>query len=177
MQLVVRTADSPLEAIPALRDAVHSLDPEAPLYAFRTVDEVIDTWLNEDRIITTMIGSMGLLALGLASIGLFGTIAYSVAERTREIGVRVALGARRSAIMNLVIRRSLRMVTIGTLIGSVLSVGVGIALMSLMYGAEAPRPLTVVGALALLFAVALVAAYVPARRATRIDPLAALRAE
>jgi len=177
MELVVRTAGDPMDAIPALRGAVHALDPEVPLYRFRTVDDFVDTWLNETRVITGMIGGMGLLALGLASVGLFGMIAYSVAQRTREIGVRVALGARRSAIMRLVVQSSLRLVTIGVAIGLVLSLGVAIALMSLLYGAEAPRPLTVVGALVLLFAVALVAAYVPARRATRIDPLAALRTE
>ena len=177
MVVSVRTHADPFDMIPSLRAAVHGIDPGVPLSGFLTVDDHVDIWLNETRSIATMVGGMGLLALGLASVGLFGTISFSVVQRTREIGVRVALGARRRAIMQLVFRRSLRLAAIGIGIGLVLSLAVGIALISTIYGIEAPRPTTVLGVLALLLAVALVAAYFPARRATRIDPLIALRAE
>ena len=177
MSVAVRTRSDPFDTIPSLRAAVHAIDPGVPLSGFLTVDDHVDIWLNETRVIATMIGGMGLLALGLASIGLFGMISYSVVQRTREIGVRVALGAQSTTIMGLVLRRSLRLAAMGTAIGLVLSLAVGVALLSMVYGTEAPRPTTVVGVLALLLVVALVAAYIPARRATRIDPLVALRAE
>lgn len=177
MVVTVRTAADPFDMIPSLRAAVHGIDAGVPLYDFRSVDDHIDIWLNETRVIATMIGSIGILALGLASVGLFGMISYSVVQRTREIGVRVALGAHSATIMRLVFGRSLRLATVGIGIGLVLSLAVGIALISMVYGVEAPRPATVAGVLVLLVVVALVAAYIPARRATRIDPLIALRAE
>jgi len=177
MMVTIRTATDPFDTIPSLRAAVHGIDAGVPLSGFLSVDDHVDIWLNETRVIATMIGAIGLLALGLASIGLFGMISYSVVQRTREIGVRVALGAPRATIMRLVFGRSLRLAAIGTGIGLVLSVAVGVALLSTVYGIEAPRPATVVGVLALLVAVAVVAAYIPARRATRIDPIVALRSE
>jgi predicted permease len=177
MTVTVRTAADPFDAIASLRATVHGVDAGVPLSGFLSVDDHVDIWLNETRVIASMIGGIGMLALGLASIGLFGMVSYSVVQRTREIGVRVALGARRATVMRLVFGRSLRLAAIGIGIGLVLSLAVGLALISLVYGVEAPRPATVVGVLVLFVVVALLAAYVPARRATRIDPLEALRAE
>lgn len=177
MLVVARTAGEPMDTIPALRGAIHGIDSGVPLYRFRTVDDHVDVWLNETRVISAMIGGVGFLALGLASIGLFGMISYSVVHRTREIGVRMALGAHSSTIMKLVIRHSLRLAAIGIVIGLVLSLIAGIALLSTLYGVEPPRVTTVLAVLVLLLAVVLLAAYLPARRAARIDPLIALRAE
>ena len=177
MLAVVRTTGEPREMIAAVRAAIQGVDDGMPVYAFRTIPEHVDSWLNETRIVSTMLGGTGLLALTLASIGLFGMVSYSVLHRTREIGVRVALGAGRGSIMALVFRSTLRLAASGIAIGLMLSLVAGVALLSLVYRMEAPRPTTVLGALALLLAVVLVAAYVPARRATAVDPLAALRAQ
>jgi len=177
LQLIARIGGESTEVVPALMAAVHGIDPEVPVYAFQTLDEVIDTWLNEDRTITWMVGGTGILALVMASIGLFGMISYSVAQRTREIGVRVALGAHRAAIVRLVLQRSLRLAAIGIALGLVLSAIVATLVVTTIHGFAAPRPATIVAVLALLASVTAIAAYIPARRATRIDPMLALRAE
>ena len=177
MIVVARAFADPLDAIGSVRSAIHGIDAGVPLYDFRTIDDHVAVWLNETRVIATMLGGMGLLALILASIGLFGMISFSVVHRTREIGVRVALGAGKSAIMALVFRRSLRLAGIGIAIGVVLSLAAAIVLMATIYGVEAPRASTVIASLLLLLLIVLLAAYLPARRATRIDPLEALRSE
>ena len=177
MRLITKIAGTPADVVPTITAAVHGIDPEVPLYRSQTIDTLIDIWLSESRMVTTMVGATGILALALASIGLFGMISYSVAQRTHEIGVRVALGAHRSSIMQLVIRRSLRLAAIGMAVGLVISTVVAAAMISTIHGTEAPRPATVAAVLGILLVVAVAAAYVPARRATRIDPLLALRAE
>ncbi len=176
-RLVARSHSAVNDLVPAIIAAVQAEDPEVPIYGFQTVEAMKDDWLTESRLFTTMIGGIGVLALGLASIGLFGMISYSVTQRTREIGVRVALGARRPAIVRLVLGRSLRLTAIGVAAGAVLSTIVAAIMISSIHGTSAPRPATVAAVLALLGLVVALAAFVPARRATRIDPLLALRSE
>ena len=138
--------------------------------------EVADSMFSE-RLVASIATLFGSLALLLAAIGIYGVIAFNVARRTNEIGVRMALGARRVSILGLVLGSSLRLVLVAVIIGAPLAFGVGRVLQSQLYGVRSHDPGLLLVALALLVAVALLAAAIPARRATRIDPLVALRAD
>lgn len=179
MTLLVRTALAPSAMTAALRGTITGLDPSLPVYDVRSMDEHLR---NGQAFLFTRIASgfasvFGLLALVLATVGVYGVVAYSVAQRTREIGVRVALGARVPAILRLVVGQGLRLTWIGVIVGVVLSLATTGLLSSVLLGV-APRDPVIVGMVAgLLTLVAVVASLVPARRAARIDPLMALRAE
>jgi len=125
----------------------------------------------------TLVLLFGLTALLLASLGIYGVVSYSVAQRTNEMGIRLALGASSSGIRTLVLRQSLPPVVLGLGAGVIASLALGRALSSLLFGIGVSDPVTVAGAIALLSAVAIIAAYIPARRATRVDPITALRYE
>ncbi len=130
-----------------------------------------------DRLMATLSGFFGLLALLLASIGLYGILSYGVASRTKEIGIRMALGARSREVLSLILREALLLVLVGVVVGlPVVYVSTRFA-SSLLFGLTPTDPLSLVGAALLLFAVAFVAGYIPARRATKVDPLVALRYE
>jgi ABC-type antimicrobial peptide transport system permease subunit len=122
-----------------------------------------------------LLSVFGLLALGLASIGLYGIMAYSVNQRRREIGLRMALGAAQSSVLRLILKQGMSLVMTGVLIGLAAAVLAGRLLSTMLYGVSTTDPISVVGALSILSAVALLACYLPARWATRVDPLAALR--
>jgi ABC-type antimicrobial peptide transport system permease subunit len=124
-----------------------------------------------------LLAVFGLLALTLSTIGIYSVVAYSVSRRVREIGLRVALGAARRDVMELIVGHSMRLVLLGLLIGGVLGIGVGRLLRSQLFGISPADPLTFGGIAVLLFGVALLASWLPARRATRIDPLVALKSE
>ena len=177
IQLVVRTEAEPEALGPAVRGAIQEIDPEMPVFAMRTFADQLDFSLWPARTGATLLGAFGLLGLILASIGLYGVMAYGVASRTREIGIRVALGARRSAVLRMVMARGLEIIFVGVALGLALAAAVSRLLSSLLYGIGATDLIAFAGTTAILLVVALLASYVPARRATRIDPVLALKAE
>jgi macrolide transport system ATP-binding/permease protein len=175
--LVVRTTADPLAALGAVRNAVGSLDPNLPLYDVKTLTEHMRLALFPARVAATVLGGFGLVALILAAIGIYGVTSYSVAQRTREIGIRMALGAQLRDVLRLVLSSGVKLTAAGTAIGLVGAYLLTRGLMSLLNGVSPTDPLTFVFVSGLLIAVALVATYIPARRATKVDPLVALRYE
>jgi ABC-type antimicrobial peptide transport system permease subunit len=154
-----------------------SLDAEQPIYAIQTLDEALAVSSFQQRAAASVLGLFALLAIVLAAMGIFGVMSYSVSARTQEMGVRFALGAQRGSVLWLVIRQVLVLAVIGLTIGVVLIVFAGRALEQLLFGVQAVDPLTILLVTLALGAVALVAAWVPASRASRVDPIAALRYE
>jgi predicted permease len=175
--LVVRTTGDPRSAAPAVRQAVQALDPRVPVQGARLLVEHLGVSLLPSRVAGWMLGLFGLLGLALASLGLYGVVSQAVSRRHREIGVRIALGADRREVMRLIVGEGMTLVGIGLGVGLVLSLAATRLLTSLLYGLSPTDPLTFLGVCLLLAAVAFLASYVPARRATRIDPIAALRYE
>ncbi len=177
ISLAVKTAMEPLAASSAIRAAIRAVDPELPVPAFRTMDEIVAESVAQRRFQMTLVLLFGLTALLLASLGIYGVVSYSVAQRTNEMGIRMALGAPRAGIRSLVLRQSLPPVMLGLGVGVVASLALGRVLSSLLFGVGAGDPLTIFTVIALLSAVAIVAAYIPAHRATQVDPITALRYE
>ncbi len=175
--MYVRTTNQPDAAFGAIRQAARQLDANLPIYNLRTLDHQIDQSLLNDRLIATLSTAFGVLATLLAVIGLYGVMAYTVARRTREIGVRMALGAVQGDVVWLVMREVLALVGTGIVLGLVAAWGLGRLISSQLYGVTASDPLTIAGAAGLLLFVALLAGYLPARRATRVNPVLALRYE
>jgi predicted permease len=175
--LIAKSTASPAEVSATMRRAVHDADPTLPISDLKTMDTRISESLGPQRFAANLVAVFAGLALLLSAVGLYGLISYNVAQRTNEIGIRVALGARRSDVVGMVLRQGIRL----ALIGSAVGIAVGIALMrvmhSFLYGVSAADPLTFIGATLLLIAVVLLASYVPARRATKVDPIVALRYE
>ncbi|HEV2447401.1 MAG TPA: FtsX-like permease family protein, partial [Candidatus Sulfopaludibacter sp.] len=157
--------------------AVLEVDRAQPVTAIRTRDEVIASGAAQPRFTTSLLGGLSLTALILAIVGIYGVIAYSVAERTQEVGVRMALGARRADILRIVLRQGLTLAASGIAIGLGAALALTRLLASLLYRVSVTDPLTFVVGAALFVAVALAASYIPARRATRVDPALALRGE
>jgi len=177
MQVVIRTKAAPATVIGAARQAIHEVDPGLPLANVSTLATLTDTAMAGERFSMLLVGSFGLLAMFLATVGVYGVISYSVAQRTREIGLRIALGARRGHIFTMIIRYAAGLSGIGILIGVFAALGIGGILSGYLYAVSAADPLTYVSVSAFLGAVALGASYLPARRAAAIDPLEALRIE
>jgi predicted permease len=175
--LMVRTTSSPEAAFAGVRGAVQSLDPNLPLYDVKTLTEHLKLALFPARVAATVLGAFGLLALLLSAIGIYGITSYSVAQRTHEIGIRMALGAQLGDVLKLVLHHALKLTMIGAAVGLVGAYLATRAITSVLYGVSATDPLTFGFVSVLLIGVALVACYVPARRATKVDPLVALRNE
>jgi predicted permease len=173
----VRSSQDPAIAFAAARQTVQEMDPNVPIYNLRTLERQIERNLLNERLIATLSSAFGLLATLLAVIGLYGVMAYTVARRTREIGVRMALGAVSGDVLWLVMREVLLLVGIGVALGVIGAFGLSRFVQSLLYGMTPNDPLTIVGAALGLGVIALLAGYIPARRATRVNPVRALRYE
>jgi putative ABC transport system permease protein len=177
MTVVVRTASAPAAFASAVKRALLTIDPDQAASGVATMEEVVRDSLGPRRLPTVLLATFGILALSLAAVGISGVVSYSVAQRTHEIGIRMALGARPVEVLDLVVRRSMGWTLAGVGAGIAASFGLTRLLTGLLFGVRPMDPL-VLGAAALVVAgVALLASYVPARRATRVDPIAALRCE
>jgi predicted permease len=174
MFLTLQTSREPLSVIPAVRAEIARLDPDLPIYAPQTMPDRIASSLLTDRARMLLLVIFAGVALVLAAIGIYGVLAYSVALRTREIGIRVALGSRQPEIFRLVLTQGLKLLAIGLGLGVAASLALTRVLRGMLYGIEPDDPLVFAVVLAVLGAVAVVACTIPARRATRLDPIRAL---
>ena len=177
MTVVVRTATPPFSMVPAIRDALQQLDKDQPMAKISTMDQLISDSVARSRFTMLLLSIFAGLALTLACIGIYGVIAYSVAQRTHEIGIRLALGAQRKDVLKLILQQGLRLALIGVVIGVSAGLLLTRLLASLLYGTKPGDPLTFAAVSALLMIVALLACYVPALRAMKVDPMVALRYE
>ena len=165
-------------AIPAeLREQVRAVDPELPVFGAQTLDEMVSASLSERRFSMEMVGLFALTALLLAALGIYGVISYIVSERTHEIGIRLALGAQRQNILRMVLRQGLSLALAGAAVGLAGALIVSHLMAGQLYGVRPTDPLTFAGVGLLLIGVALLACYIPARRAIRVDALVALKYE
>lgn len=174
---IVRARGDPAGLTSMLRREVKETIPNIPAPNIQTMDSILHEVTAQPRFQTWLLSAFGGLAALLAAIGLYGTLAYAVAQRTHEIGIRMALGAQRSRVLALIIKDGMKLVVIGALVGSVLSIGSTKIFAHAFFGIEPHAPLPVIVATVLLFVIALGASYVPARRATNINPMEALRCE
>jgi putative ABC transport system permease protein len=163
--------------IAAVKREVQALDSDQPIGQITTMDQAVASSLATRRLTMVLLGAFAFLALVLASVGLYGVMALTVAQRTRELGIRMALGAARASIFRLVLTHGISLIAVGIVIGVLGAIAVGRALMSLLYNVGALDTGAVLIAILALSAVALIACTVPARRATRVDPIIALRTE
>jgi putative ABC transport system permease protein len=177
MAMVVRTNMDPLRLAPTLRSAVNELDKELPLSDIGTLAGSIAHSTREQRFTVALLGAFALLALALAAVGIYGVISYTVTSRTREIGVRMTLGAERRRIIGMVVKRAMLLGSAGVAVGIVTGLALTRFLRSMLFGVSATDPAVFVGVSLFLLGVTALAGYVPARRAARVDPLAALRHE
>jgi ABC-type antimicrobial peptide transport system permease subunit len=161
----------------SVRRAVSELDPGAVIYSVETMDAVLSNSLAARRLSMLLLAAFAILALTLACIGLYGVLSYLVGQRTREIGVRMALGAQRADVLRLILRQGVAMALAGVGLGMILSLGLTRLMSSQLFGVTPHDPLTFAGVGLLLIAVSLLACVVPALRAARVDPMAALRYE
>jgi predicted permease len=175
MILYVRGTGDPSTVLTAIQREIHNTAPKVDVSDIRTGQKIISQVLFFQSIGVGILGVFGLLALGLASVGLYGLLAYSVTQRHREIGVRMAMGAEGSAVLRLILSQGMMLVGIGIVIGLALSLLVGRALSRMLFGVSSYDPLSLAGASVVLILVALIACYMPARAASRVDPMAALR--
>jgi predicted permease len=173
----VRSSGSVLALFPEVRRVVAALDPNLPLERLETQKDALTRVLYLDRLFAALTAAFGLLALVLAAVGLYGTLAYAVAGRTREIGVRMALGARRADVIAMVLRSGLGQAALGVAVGLAAALFAARFLRSLLFGLSPEDPLTLVVSVGVLLGAAVVASYLPARRASKVDPMEALRAE
>jgi putative ABC transport system permease protein len=177
MTMIVRTTNDPELLAPQLRAEVGALDPDLPVSSVRTLNNHLGIALLPARLIGGVLGIFGILGLILASVGIYGVMAYSVAQRTREIGIRMAVGAARSDVIRLVMRQGMAVVLIGTVVGMAGALGLARLIRGLLYGENAMDPLTFAAVPAVLMCVAMAAIFLPARRASAVDPVLALRRE
>jgi ABC-type antimicrobial peptide transport system permease subunit len=177
MQLAVRARADPASVISGARDAVRSVDPDLPIAKVAPLTLLVENSMTQSRFSMLLLGAFGVLAVILASVGIYGVISYSVGQRTREIGLRMALGAQRRSVLGLVLGQGARLAGLGIAIGIAAALALTRLMASLLFGIAPRDPLTFFAVPLLLMAVALAACYIPARRAMRVDPMVALRYE
>jgi putative ABC transport system permease protein len=177
MTFVVRTETEPLSLVNSVATTVRAIDPELPLADVRTMEEVVDATLARPRTVSVLLAVFALMALVLAGVGVYGVMAYSVSQRTQEIGVRMALGATSESVFRLVLGQALRLVMLGVVVGLIVAAALTRVLETLLYETEPLDPSTFAVTALLLTIVATLASYVPARRGMRVAPMEALRAE
>jgi ABC-type antimicrobial peptide transport system permease subunit len=175
--IALRTAGSPTAVSEAARNAVHAVDPGQAIYDVKTMDERVDSSLVGRRFLVVLLSIFAGLALLLSALGLYGVINYSVKLRTRELGVRMALGAQRSDVLQLVLGRGMQLAVIGLVAGLLASFALGRVLNSMLYNVSIFNPVALIATSSLLAATVLFASYLPARRAAKLDPMRTLRQE
>ncbi len=175
--LIVRASGDPLELGDGVRAAVSSIDADLPVSGMNTLSSAIDNTQQFLRIFGTMFTIFGAAALFLATVGRYGVLAFSVSQRTHEVGLRVALGAAPGDVLRLVMRQGMRQLAVGTVLGLVLAVGLGRLMSFVLFQVQPADPVVFGGIVVILTATGLLASYLPARRATRVDPLVAMRSE
>ena len=173
----VRTDRSPDQAMTEIRQLIKGMDANLPIFDIRTLNDQVDRSLSIERLVATLSAAFGALATFLAAIGLYGVMAFTVSRRTREIGIRMALGAKRTDVLWLVMREVLLLMVAGVVVGLPAAFLLTKYLQSLLYGVTANDPWTITAAVAGIAAITLLAGYAPGRRATRIHPMEALRTE
>jgi putative ABC transport system permease protein len=177
MSLVARTSTDPAGMTSAIRNTVLEVDPDQPIYGIRTMEEVVSNSVAPQRLSTILLAIFAGVAMLLAAVGIYGVMSYSINQRTHEIGIRMALGARRSDVIRLVVGQGMLLAIMGVVVGLIGGFFITRVMSTLLFGVEARDPMTFAVIPALLVSVALVACYLPARRATRVDPMVALRYE
>lgn len=177
MSIVVRSASNPAGLAGAVRQAVENIDREQPVYAVKTMEQYVSESVTDQRLAVFLLAAFAGLALILAAVGIYGVISYSVSQRTHEIGVRAALGAQQGDILRLVMGQGLRLVLLGAIAGIISALALTRLMASLLYGVNPADPLTLIVVSFVLTAAAMLACYIPARRATKVDPTIALRHE
>jgi putative ABC transport system permease protein len=178
MSIVVRTGSAnPTSLIPAIRRELAAIDKEQPIHSFKPLEQSVADWIAPQRFSTVLLAYFAALAAVLAAIGIYGVVSYTVTQRTQEIGVRIALGARTSEVLKLVIGKGMKLALAGVMIGLFAAFLLMRLMKSLLFGVSTADPATFVTISLFLTAVALVACYIPARRASRVDPMEALRYE
>ena len=174
---VVRTDGDPLALSKSIRQVVRASDPSLPVIGLRRLADVVDVSVSDRRFNTVLLGAFAFIALMLASIGIYGLISYAVVQSTRELGIRLAIGATPTDVLGLIVGRGARIAVVGIAIGLVGALGLSYVMRSLLFDVSPLDPLSIGGAALLLLIVAVLASYIPARRAARIDPQSAIRAE
>jgi macrolide transport system ATP-binding/permease protein len=177
MNLLVRTTAEPLQTAPAIQARLRAIEPSLTVFNIRTLFEHVGRSLYVERMQSLLLTSFGILALTLTAIGIYGVVAYSVAQRTREVGIRMALGAQKKDVLKMILAQGLALVAWGTALGLLACYWLSRLVSSQLYGVSAYDPATLSSVVVVLVVVALLAAYIPARRATKVDPLVALRYE
>jgi putative ABC transport system permease protein len=177
MSLVVRTAGDPATMVTAVKRAVYAIDPDQPVYRIRTMDQVLSELTAPQRLTLILLTLFACAALCLASIGIYGLVAYTVVQRTREIGIRIALGAQTQRVVRLLVGQGVGAAVVGIAVGLVLSIATTSAMASILYGVNVHDPIVFVATAAVLGIVVTIASYAPARRAVAINPIISLRSE
>ena len=177
MTLLVRTTSRPAEMVSAVSNVVHEVDREMPLRDILTMDDLVANSLSQRRFNMLLLGAFAGLAMLLAAVGIYSVLSYSVKRSMREIGIRLALGARLGDVLRIVIFEGMKPTLIGVALGTAGALALGRLLSSLMYEVQPTDPLTFIAVTAVLTAIAFFASVIPAYRATKVDPLVALRCE
>jgi putative ABC transport system permease protein len=175
--LVIRTAGDPLGVVQDVRNTLAGMDSEAPLFDVRSMDDLLALDLGQARFQTLLLGTFAAIALLLTAVGLYGVMAYSVAQRTQEIGIRMALGASRSDVLRMVLQRGALLTGAGLVGGIIGALSVTRFMEKMLFDTEPFDPLTIIAVSVILAVTALLASYLPARRAAKVDPLVTLRVE
>ena len=175
MNLLVRSKSDPLRLVPAVRRQVLAVDGDQPVYNIKTMEDVLSQSIATPHVITSLLTIFAAIALLLAAMGVYGVMSYSVAMRTHEVGVRMALGAQQQHVLRMILGHGLRLVLLGVGLGVMVAFAVTHVISNLLFGVSATDPQVFIGVPLLLIAVALLATYFPARRALKVDPIIALR--